>query len=167
MTAADGLLPETRAPCNCGFGTDDSALHWVVDATQWLVDGRSCSAFLSEKYENHNSNAAATPNAKPPNSAAAPPEDQTNVAARPQRNPTGRHTQAIRRVRASIAEARNGLCFVRHHIGYRIPMLIPNDATASNIFRGESPIAISVAGNGRNAKTIRPNRVFSRRRCRS
>src|SRR5271157_1357823 len=122
---------------------------------------------LSEKYEKASSKAVATPNTTPPNSAALPPTDQDNVAARPQKNPPGRQTHAIRRVRASTAEARSGLCLVLHHIGYRIPMLIPNDATVSNIFSGESPTAIRIAGNGRSAKTTRPNRVFRRRRCRS
>ena len=132
-----------------------------------LADRRFCSAFLSEKYENHSSKAAAAPNAKATHSAAMLPTDQDNIAAMPQRNPLGRQIQAIRRVRLSTTEARSGLCFVLHHIGYRIPMLIPNDATASNILRGESPTAIKIAGNGRSAKTIRPNRAFRRRRCRS
>src|SRR5882724_5405644 len=92
------------------------------------------------------------------------PTDQDSVAARRHKNPIGRQTQAIRRVRASTAEARSGLCFVRHHIGYRIPMPMPNDATASNILSGESPTAIKIAGSGRSAKTVRPNRAFRRRR---
>src|SRR5260370_11801772 len=94
------------------------------------ADRSSWSALLSEKYEKASSEAAATPNARLPNSAALPPTDQDSVAARPHKNPIGRQTQAIRRVRASTAEARSGLCFDLHHIGYRIPMPMPNDATA-------------------------------------
>jgi len=132
-----------------------------------IADCSYCSAFLSEKYENESSKAAAAANARASRPAASLPTDQDNVAARPQKNPPGRQTHAIRRVRASTAEARSGLCLVLHHIGYRIPMLMPNDAIASNIHRGESPTAIKIAGNGRSAKTIRLNRAFRRRRRRS
>jgi hypothetical protein len=131
------------------------------------ADRSSWSALLSEKYEKASSEAAATPNARLPNSAALPLTNQDSVAARPHKNPIGRQTQAIRRVRASTAEARSGLCFDLHHIGYRIPMPMPNDAIASNILRGESPTAIKIAGSGRSAKTVRPNRAFRRLRCRS
>jgi hypothetical protein len=130
-----------------------------------LADRRSCAAFLSKKYENESSKAAAAPNAKATHSAATLPTDQDNIAARPQRNPLGRQTQAIRRVRVSPTEARTGLCFVLHHNGYRIPILTANDATISNIGSGERPTAIKIAGNGRSARTTRPNREFRRRRC--
>ena len=131
-----------------------------------LLFYRSLSwAFLSEKYENESSKADAAPNAKATHCAAMLPTDQDNIAARPQRNPPGRQAQAIRRVRLSSAEVRNGLCFVLHHIGYRIPIIAPNDVTISNIRRGESPAAIKIAGNGRREKTIRPNRAFRRLRC--
>src|ERR1700694_3857790 len=117
------------------------------------------STFLSDMYENQSRKTAAARNAKATHSTTPLPTDQDNVAARPHKNPVGRQTQAIRRVRASTPEARSGLCFVLHHIGYRIPMPMPNDATASNILTGESPTAIRIAGNGRSAKIVRPNRV--------
>src|ERR1700730_9311830 len=101
--------------------------------------------FLSDMYENKSRKTAAARNARAPHSAAPLPTDQDNVAARPHKNPLGRQIQAIRRVRASTAEARSGLCFVLHHIGYRIPMLTPKDATTSSILSGESPTAIKIA----------------------
>src|SRR5260370_39775527 len=125
------------------------------------------SAFLSEKCEKHNNRKAAAANANATHSAASVPTDQDSIAAMPQRNPLGRQIQAIRRVRLSTTEVRSGLCFVLHHNGYRIPKLTPKDATTSSILSGESPTAIKIAGNGRSAKTIRPNRAFRRRRCRS
>src|SRR6266851_3106235 len=99
----------------------------------------SSSALLSAKYEKLSSKVAAMPNPTPTNSAAPPPTDHDNVAPRPHTKPPGRQTQAIRRLRISTAEARKGLFFVLHHIGYRIPMLMPNETTAINILRGESP----------------------------
>src|SRR5258708_11904347 len=93
----------------------------------------SCSAFLSEKCENHNNKKAAAENANATHSAASVPTDQDNIAAMPQRNPLGRQIQAIRRVRLSTTEARRGLCFVLHHNGYRIPILTATVATTSTI----------------------------------
>src|SRR6202158_977634 len=103
-----------------------------------ILVARFRSNFFSDKYENHSSKAAAAANAKATHSAALLPTDQDDIAARPHRNPLGRQTQAIRRVRVSKTEARTGLCFVLHHKGYRIPILTPNDATITSICSGET-----------------------------
>lgn len=130
-----------------------------------LADCSSCFAVFSEEYENHSSKTAAALNPKLIHSAAVLPTDQESIATIPKRNPTGRQTQAIRRVRFSMTVARRGLCFVLHHIGYRIPILRPKNTTTNSILSGESPTATRIVGKGRSAKTTKPNCAFIRRRC--
>jgi len=130
-----------------------------------LADCSSCFAVFSEEYDNHSSKMAAALNTKLTHSAPRLPTDQESIATIPKRNPTGRQTQAIRRVRFSMTVARRGLCFVLHHIGYRIPILRPKNTTTNSILSGERPTATRIAGKGRSAKTTKPNCAFIRRRC--